>query len=113
MERLCVLHGGIRPAARRAALETLADESAPTLILATGRYLGEGFDLPRLDTLLLALPIAWSGTLTQYAGRLHRPADGKREARIYDYIDAAIPVLERMHRKRERVYRTLGYESTG
>jgi len=113
VERLCVLHGGIQPAARRAALETLADESAPTLILATGRYLGEGFDLPRLDTLLLALPIAWSGTLTQYAGRLHRPADGKRDARIYDYIDTAIPVLERMHRKRERVYRTLGYESTG
>ena len=70
---------------------------------------GEGFDHPQLDTLLLALPIAWKGTLTQYAGRLHRPSDGKTDARVYDYVDVAIPVLERMYAKRERTYRALGY----
>lgn len=109
VERMAVLHGGLRPAERRAALTALAATDGPTLILATGRYLGEGFDHPRLDTLFLALPIAWKGTLTQYAGRLHRPADGKTDARIYDYVDVAIPVLDRMYAKRERTYRALGY----
>ena len=65
---------------------------------------------PPLDTLLLALPIAWKGTLTQYAGRLSRVADGKHDARIYDYPDTRVPVLARMYGKRERVYRSLGYE---
>lgn len=110
VEQLCVLHGGLRPALRRTALETLADAKRPPLILATGRYLGEGFDHPTLDTLLLALPIAWKGTLTQYAGRLSRAAEGKRDARIYDYADTRVPVLARMYAKRERVYRSLGYE---
>ncbi len=70
----------------------------------------EGFDHPTLDTLLLALPVAWKGTLTQYAGRLSRAAAGKRDARIYDYADTRVPVLARMYAKRERVYRSLGYE---
>ena len=109
VERMAVLHGGLRPPERRAALAALTASDGPTLILATGRYLGEGFDHPQLDTLLLALPIAWKGTLTQYAGRLHRPADGKTDARIYDYVDVEIPVLERMYAKRERTYRALGY----
>lgn len=110
IDRLCVLHGGLRPTLRRAALEALAEAEGPALVLATGRYLGEGFDHPPLDTLLLALPIAWKGTLTQYAGRLSRVAEGKHDARIYDYADTRVPVLARMYGKRERVYRSLGYE---
>lgn len=77
---------------------------------ATGRYIGEGFDDPRLDTLLLAMPIAWKGTVAQYAGRLHRQHRGKREAVVYDYVDAELPVLRRMFAKRLKAYRTLGYQ---
>jgi superfamily II DNA or RNA helicase len=79
------------------------------VVLATGRYIGEGFDDARLDTLMLAMPIAWRGTMTQYAGRLHRYHDAKHEIRIIDYVDHAIPVLRRMYAKRQRAYTSLGY----
>jgi len=106
-----VLHGGIKPKARRAAMTQLAEqpENEPRLILATGRYLGEGFDDPRLDTLLLTMPIAWKGTVVQYAGRLHRAHAAKRDIRIYDYVDSEVPVLRRMYAKRLRTYREMGY----
>ena len=84
-------------------------EGEERLILATGRYLGEGFDDPRLDTLFLANPISWRGTLWQYAGRLHRRHADKQEIRIYDYIDASVPTLMRMFNKRLRGYRAMGY----
>lgn len=84
-----------------------ADE--PMLIIATGRYVGEGFDYPRLDTLFLALPIAWKGKVAQYAGRLHREYSGKDEVQIYDYVDIHIPVLERMYHKRLKGYAAIGY----
>lgn len=80
------------------------------VILATGRYAGEGFDDPRLDTLFLALPISWKGTLVQYAGRLHRHLPEKKEVRIYDYVDSGVPVLARMFERRLRGYRSMGYE---
>ena len=79
------------------------------LVLAIGRYIGEGFDDARLDTLFLAMPIAWKGTLVQYAGRLHRLHPGKREVRIYDYVDAQVPMLARMFAKRLEGYRAMGY----
>ena len=109
---LIVLHGDMRPAEHRVALEQLAstDSDGGRVVLATGRYIGEGFDDPRLDTLLLAMPIAWKGTVVQYAGRLHRAHPGKREALIYDYVDAELPVLRRMFAKRLRAYRSIGYE---
>lgn len=109
---LIVLHGEMSARATRAAAEQLARsaDDEPRLILATGRYVGEGFDEPRLDTLLLAMPVAWRGTVVQYAGRLHRAHSGKREVRIYDYVDAELPVLRRMFAKRLKAYRTLGYE---
>ena len=66
------------------------------LILATGRYIGEGFDDTRLDTLFLTMPIAWKGTLAQYVGRLHRQHDGKKDVLVVDYVDSAVPVLARM-----------------
>src|SRR5437867_2634714 len=79
------------------------------VIVATGRFAGEGFDDPRLDTLFLAVPVSWKGTLIQYAGRLHRHLPEKTEVRIYDYVDAGVPMLEAMFRKRFRGYRAMGY----
>ena len=90
-----------------AALQVPADEER--LILATGRYLGEGFDDPRLDTLFLTMPISWKGTLAQYVGRLHRQRQGKHDVLVYDYTDNAVPVLDRMGAKRHAGYRALGY----
>ena len=79
------------------------------VLLATGRYVGEGFDDARLDTLFLAMPISWRGTLVQYAGRLHRIHEGKKEVRIYDYVDQNVPMLMRMYEKRLKGYRSMGY----
>ena len=84
-----------------------ADEER--LILATGRYIGEGFDDARLDTLFLALPISWKGILVQYAGRLHRLHPGKEEVQVYDYVDSSVPMLAKMHEKRMRGFKVLGY----
>jgi superfamily II DNA or RNA helicase len=83
------------------------------VIVATGRYLGEGFDDCRLDTLFLTMPIAWKGTLAQYAGRLHRLNDAKREVIIYDYADMKVPVLARMAAKRRVGYQAIGYKVLG
>ncbi|CDG51753.1 hypothetical protein HALA3H3_290002 [Halomonas sp. A3H3] len=80
------------------------------VIVATGKYIGEGFDLPRLDTLFLALPIAWKGTLSQYAGRIHRAVEGKQETTVYDYLDTGLPMLEPMFRKRKKGYRAMRYQ---
>ena len=82
----------------------------PLVIVATGKYIGEGFDFARLDTLMLATPFSWKGRLNQYAGRLHRIYPGKKEARIYDYIDARVPVLESMYRKRLTGYKSINYK---
>lgn len=85
-------------------------DSEPLIIVASGKYVGEGFDFPRLDTLLLAMPIAWKGKVSQYTGRLHRNYEGKTEVRIYDYVDVHVPVLERMYQKRVRSYASIGYQ---
>jgi superfamily II DNA or RNA helicase len=100
---------------RRAVAERLATipPSEARVLVATGRYLGEGFDDARLDTLFLALPISWRGTLAQYAGRLHRLNDAKAEVVIYDYADLQVPMLARMHDKRLRGYRAMGYAVGG
>lgn len=82
----------------------------PLVIIATGKYVGEGFDYPRLDTLFLALPISWKGLIAQYAGRLHREYDGKKDVRIYDYIDIHEPVCDSMYRKRLKGYAAIGYK---
>lgn len=85
----------------------------PLILVATGRYVGEGFDLPRLDTLFLAMPVSWKGTLAQYAGRLHRNYKGKQEVLIYDYVDIRVPMLERMYHKRLSGYAAIGYTVRG
>ena len=79
------------------------------VIVATGKYVGEGFDYPRLDTLFLALPISWKGLVAQYAGRLHRENEGKKDVRIYDYIDIHEPICDSMYRRRLKGYASIGY----
>ena len=81
--------------------------------MATGRYIGEGFDEPRLDTLFLAMPISWRGTLQQYAGRLHRLLENKKEVQVYDYVDIHVGILEKMYRKRLAGYAASGYPGQG
>ena len=110
-----VLKGGMGKKQRRLVQDQLADvpDGEPRVILSTGRYLGEGFDDARLDTLFLTLPISWRGTLAQYAGRLHREHDQKKKVIIYDYVDENVPLLSRMYEKRRRGYTALGYEIEG
>jgi superfamily II DNA or RNA helicase len=108
---LVVLQGGMGAKVNQAVRAQL-DAIPPNeerLLLATGRYIGEGFDDSRLDTPFLALPVSWKGTLVQYTGRLHRLHPGKREVRIFDYVDREVPILLRMFEKRLRGYRAIGY----
>lgn len=93
------------------AMELIQDDSVTTrLIIATGKYIGEGFDDPRLDSLLLAMPISGKGTLTQYAGRLHWTHHSKKEIKIYDYVDENVPMLSKMFKKRKAGYKLIGYK---
>ena len=109
-KNIVVLRGGMSAKDRRAAHTALnVDDEEERLILATGRYIGEGFDDARLDTLFLTMPIAWKGTLAQYVGRLHRQHDEKKDVLVVDYIDSSVPVLARMAAKRRTGYRALGY----
>ncbi len=100
-------------AAKQAKATAAMLESIPLnesrILIATGKYVGEGFDDPRLDTLFLTLPISWRGTLAQYAGRLHRQHTGKVEVRVYDYADFNVPMLARMFDKRCAGYESIGY----
>jgi len=110
VRNLVVLRGGMSAAERKAAEAALqVPEDQERLILATGRYIGEGFDDRRLDTLFLTMPISWRGTLAQYVGRLHRQHHGKTNVLVVDYIDEAVPMLARMAAKRRAGYRALGY----
>lgn len=108
---IIILHGGMSQKVLRDTRARLAElpRAAGCLILATGRYIGEGFDDPRLDTLFLSLPVSWRGTIAQYAGRLHRLHEGKREVLIYDYADLNVPMLARMFDRRCHGYEALGY----
>ncbi len=91
-------------------IHSIADTESFVLI-ATGSYIGEGFDEPRLDTLFLAMPIAWKGTLHQYAGRLHRLYENKKDVQIYDYVDLHVKMLEKMYGKRLKGYASIGYKA--
>lgn len=86
------------------------DSTEPLVIVATGKYVGEGFDYPRLDSLFLALPVSWKGLIAQYAGRLHREYPGKTEVRIYDYIDIRVSMCDVMYKRRLRGYASVGYQ---
>jgi superfamily II DNA or RNA helicase len=108
---LFLLHGRLSARQRSAILAALEalPPGAPRIVLATGRLVGEGFDHPPLDTLLLAMPVSWKGTLQQYAGRLHRQQCGKTSVRIIDWLDLGHPVPQRMWERRLRGYRAMGY----
>jgi superfamily II DNA or RNA helicase len=111
VKHVVVLRGGMNKRDWQEAMERLSSVPAgeARVLLATGRYIGEGFDDSRLDSLFLAMPVSWRGTIAQYAGRLHRLHDGKREVRIYDYADLDVPMLSRMFDRRCRSYEALGY----
>lgn len=111
VRHLIVLRGGMRTKEADAVTAQLAavPEEEERVLLATGRYIGEGFDDARLDTLFLTLPVSWRGTIAQYVGRLHRLHDRKREVRVYDYADLHVPMLARMFDRRCRGYESVGY----
>lgn len=100
-----VLTGAIKAGERKSTNEGLL---TATVVVATGKYVEEGFDLPTLDTLFLAMPIAWKGALAQYAGRIHREVEGKSLVIIHDYVDCNFPMLQRMYAKWERSYKAMG-----
>lgn len=111
VRHLVVLRGGMGRKPLQEALDRLAaiPEEEERVVLATGGFLGEGFDDARLDTLFLTLPVSWRGTIAQYAGRLHCLHDHKREVRIYDYADLNVPMLARMFDRRCTGYEAVGY----
>lgn len=111
VEHVVVLQGGAGMKESREIADRLAaiQPEQPRVLLATGRYIGEGFDDARLDTLLLTLPVSWHGTIAQYVGRLHRLREGKTEVRVYDYADLNVPMLARMFDRRCRGYEAVGY----
>ncbi|MDR2302643.1 MAG: DEAD/DEAH box helicase family protein, partial [Deltaproteobacteria bacterium] len=115
VKNVVVLMGGGPKKKKLEILRALPDipEGEPFVIVATGKYAGEGFDFPRLDTLFLAMPISWKGTLQQYAGRLHRLSHGKKEVRVYDYVDVNVAMLERMYQNRLKGYASIGYKTKG
>lgn len=110
-----LLSGKDKAKEKREKLEAIkaVPQAENMIIVATGKYVGEGFDEPRLDTLFLAMPISWKGTLAQYVGRLHRKYEGKTEVIVHDYADIFVPMLDRMYHKRIRGYKELGYVMNG
>ncbi len=110
-KNVIVLTGGLKARERKEMSDKLqsipADEEL--VLVATGKYIGEGFDFPRLDTLFLAMPIAWKGTLAQYAGRLHRNYETKEDVLVYDYVEIHVDTLEKMYHKRVKGYASIGY----
>jgi superfamily II DNA or RNA helicase/very-short-patch-repair endonuclease len=114
IRHLLVLRGGMGRKQRQAVADQLAaiPPADDRVLLSTGKYIGEGFDDARLDTLMLTLPVSWRGTIAQYAGRLHRLYDSKREVRVYDYADLDVPMLARMFDRRCRGYEAVGYTIT-
>src|SRR6266545_3121445 len=115
IEHVLILKGGMGKKQRRVVADKLASipDGVSRIIVATGSYIGEGFDDSRLDTLFLTTPISWRGTLQQYVGRLHRIHDGKKIVQVYDYADTQVPMLARMFEKRLKGYRAIGYELEG
>jgi superfamily II DNA or RNA helicase len=111
-KNVIVLRGGMGKKHRKALADQIANipEREERVLIATGRYIGEGFDDPRLDTLFLAMPISWKGTLQQYVGRLHRLHHNKKEVQVYDYVDSEVATLKRMYQRRITGYNALGYQ---
>lgn len=107
-----MLHGRMKVRERQAIIKALAElpKDAPHILLASAQLVGEDFDHAPLDTLILTLPISWTGTLQQYVGRLHRDHANKSDLLIYDYVEQDHAQLYRMWEKRQRGYRAMGYQ---
>jgi superfamily II DNA or RNA helicase len=105
-----VLKGGLSKKARAEVMQKLNEDSGQRILLAIGKYIGEGFDDPKLDTLILALPISWHGTVQQYVGRLHREHQDKKLVMVYDYMHEQSQMLMRMYQKRVKKYQAMGYK---
>ncbi|OOM07473.1 DEAD/DEAH box helicase [Clostridium saccharobutylicum] len=117
-DKIVILKDGMKAKQRKSALDIIKSFSKDEhfIILATGKYIGEGFDKSRLDTIFLTMPISWKGVLQQYAGRLQRMYEGKNVVKIYDYVDNNVPLLVKMYSKRLKGYKNLDYnikENTG
>jgi superfamily II DNA or RNA helicase len=113
-ERVHRIDGGMGKKARAAVLQHVVNHAQTGkgfVLFATSSLIGEGFDLPELDTLFLTLPISFKGRIVQYAGRLHRKNDRKSEVRIYDYVEPEHPLTSHMHRKRMTAFRSMGYQA--
>jgi superfamily II DNA or RNA helicase len=108
-----VLTGSLGKKRRSAILESIQDmpSDSELLAIATGQYLGEGFDCPQVDTLFLAFPLSFKGKLVQYVGRVLRNHEGKSSVRVYDHVDTQVPILRKMYAKRQKTYRSLGFAS--
>ncbi len=111
IDHVLTLRGGMSHKTVQATTQKLNElpDDSRCVVIATGRFIGEGFDHPRFDTLFLALPVSWRGTIAQYVGRLHRHHDRKKEVRVYDYVDLQVPMLARMFDRRCRGYEAVGY----
>ena len=112
IKNIIILRGGMGSKAIKSAISqlTLIPENEERLILATGKFVGEGFDDARLDTLFLTLPVSWKGTIAQYVGRLNRLHESKREVQVYDYADLSVAMLEKMFQRRCKAYESVGYK---
>ncbi|WP_249337249.1 TOTE conflict system archaeo-eukaryotic primase domain-containing protein [Streptococcus pseudopneumoniae] len=104
-----IISGKTKVRDRTSLMETLEQLDKGFVLLSTGKYIGEGFDLPQLDTLILAAPFSWKNNLIQYAGRIHRNYKDKSLVRIFDYVDIHVPYLEKMFQKRQVAYRKMDY----
>ena len=93
-----------------AEIEVAREEGVPLVVFATASLIGEGFDMPELDALVLATPLSFEGRMVQYAGRLHRLAEGKENVMIYDYVDSYCAVFIKMYRERIKAYKKMGYQ---
>lgn len=112
MEHVYYLTGGIKRKEREKVMEALYNlpDTEPRLLVATSKFIGEGFDYPILDTLFLTMPVSWSGRIRQYAGRLHREYHAKKDVLIYDYVDCHLEKAEKMFTRRSKGYKSMGYE---
>jgi superfamily II DNA or RNA helicase len=111
VENCALLVGGMEKKRTSRALDSF-EGSRRSILLATGKLIGEGFDHPRLDTLFLTFPVSWKGIVQQYVGRLHRRNSGKEDVRVYDYADLQVPVLAASHQRRMKSYKRMGYVVT-
>ena len=111
VKNIIVLNGEMKTKEKKVAMQQIGElsDDEELLIIATGKYVGEGFDLPRLDALFLVMPFGFEGKLIQYVGRLHRNHTNKSEVRVYDYIDQHVPIVQHMAKKRAKGFKKMGY----